>query len=162
MRIGAGRRGGGKTSGCSDYSEQPCRGWSEQPGIAASVRATAAGSAAYDGKHGTKPMNVTLKPFDFAQAVARAGLGTDGVPLAKASPVQGTGFQKALGQALDAVSKSQNDATSLQREVQLDNPTVSLEQTMVAMQKSQIAFSATLQVRNKLLQAYTDIMGMQV
>ena len=28
-------------------------------------------------------MNVTLKPFDFAQAVARAGLGTDGVPLTK-------------------------------------------------------------------------------
>ncbi len=28
-------------------------------------------------------MNVTLKPFDFAQAVARAGLGTDGVPLAQ-------------------------------------------------------------------------------
>ena len=28
-------------------------------------------------------MNVTLKPFDFAQAVARAGLGIDGVPLAR-------------------------------------------------------------------------------
>jgi flagellar hook-basal body complex protein FliE len=107
-------------------------------------------------------MNVTLKPFDFAQAVARAGLGTDGVPLAKSSPVQGAGFQKALGQALDAVSRSQNEATSLQREVQLDNPTVSLEQTMVAMQKAQIGFSATLQVRNKLVQAYSDIMGMQV
>jgi flagellar hook-basal body complex protein FliE len=84
------------------------------------------------------------------------------VPLAKAGAVQGAGFQKALGQALDAVSRSQNEATSLQREVQLDNPTVSLEQTMVAMQKAQIGFSATLQVRNKLLQAYTDIMGMQV
>ena len=76
--------------------------------------------------------------------------------------MQGTGFQKALGNALDAVSRSQNEATSLQREVQLDNPTVSLEQTMVAMQKAQIGFSATLQVRNKLVQAYTDIMGMQV
>jgi flagellar hook-basal body complex protein FliE len=107
-------------------------------------------------------MNVTLKPFDFAQAVARAGLGTDGVPLAKTSKVAGAGFQQALGQALDAVSRSQNGAESLQREVQLDNPTVSLEQTMVAMQKAQIGFSATLQVRNKLVQAYTDIMGMQV
>jgi flagellar hook-basal body complex protein FliE len=107
-------------------------------------------------------MNVTLKPFDFASAVARAGLGTDGVPLAKTGKADGVGFQKALGQALDAVSKSQTDATGLQREVQLDNPTVSLEQTMVAMQKAQIGFSATLQVRNKLVQAYTDIMGMQV
>ncbi len=107
-------------------------------------------------------MNVTMKPFDFAAAVARAGLGTDGVPLAKPGSVGGTGFQKALGQALDAVSKTQNDAASMQREVQLDNPTVSLEQTMVAMQKAQIGFQATLQVRNRLVQAYSDIMSMQV
>ena len=107
-------------------------------------------------------MNVTLKPFDFAQAVARAGLGTDGMPLAKGGAVAETGFQKALGQALDAVSKSQNETGRLQREVALDNPTVSLEQTMVAMQKAQIGFAATLQVRNRLVQAYSDIMGMQV
>jgi flagellar hook-basal body complex protein FliE len=50
----------------------------------------------------------------------------------------------------------------MQREVMLDNPTVSLEQTMVAMQKAQIGFAATLQVRNKLVQAYSEIMQMQV
>jgi flagellar hook-basal body complex protein FliE len=44
----------------------------------------------------------------------------------------------------------------------MDNPTVSLEQTMVAMQKAQIGFQATLQVRNKLVQAYSEIMQMQV
>ena len=108
-------------------------------------------------------MNVTLKPFDFASAVARAGLGADGVPIARPpGKVAGTGFQQALGSALDAVSRSQNDATRMQREVMLDNPTVSLEQTMVAMQKSQIGFQATLQVRNRLVQAYSDIMQMQV
>ncbi len=107
-------------------------------------------------------MNVTLKPFDFAQAVARAGLTTGGQPIAKGNPVEGAGFQQALSQALGAVSKSQTDAGALQREVQMDNPTVSLEQTMVAMQKAQIGFQATLQVRNKLVQAYSDIMSMQV
>src|SRR6476661_2006943 len=80
-------------------------------------------------RQGSKPaMNVTLKPFDFAQAVARAGLGTDGVPLGKGpAAAPEVGFQKALSQALGAVSKSQNDATAMQREVTLDNPTVSLE-----------------------------------
>lgn len=107
-------------------------------------------------------MNVTLKPFDFAQAVARAGLAANGQPLASAKAAGGVGFQQALSQALGAVSQSQNDAAALQREVQLDNPNVSLEQTMVAMQKSQIGFSAALQVRNKLVQAYSDIMQMQV
>ena len=37
-----------------------------------------------------------------------------------------------------------------------------LEETMVTMQKAQIGFQATLQVRNKLVQAYSDIMNMQV
>ena len=107
-------------------------------------------------------MNVTLKPFDFAQAVARAGLSTNGQPLQKSNAVEGPGFQQALTQALGAVSKSQNDATAMQREVQLDHPTVSIEQTMIAMQKAQIGFQATLQVRNKMVQAYSDIMSMQV
>ena len=109
-------------------------------------------------------MNVTLKPFDFAQAAARAGLTPTGQPLApKGAPVvEGAGFQQALGKALGAVSKSQIEATAMQREVQMDNPTVSLEQTMVAMQKAQIGFQATLQVRNRLVQAYSDIMNMQV
>jgi flagellar hook-basal body complex protein FliE len=107
-------------------------------------------------------VNVTLKPFDFAQAVARAGLSTNGQPLQSSTAVKGAGFQSALTQAIDAVNKSQNDAASMQREVQLDNPTVSLEQTMVSMQKAQIGFAAALQVRNKLVQAYTDVMQMQV
>lgn len=107
-------------------------------------------------------MNVTLKPFDFAQAVARAGLSTNGQPLERGKAVQAGGFQQALTQALGSVSQTQNEATRLQREVQMDNPTVSLEETMVAMQKAQIGFQATLQVRNRLVQAYSDIMNMQV
>ena len=108
-------------------------------------------------------MNVTLKPFDFAQAVARAGLATNGVPLARqGAAVQPGGFQQAMSRALGQVDASLADATRLQREVQLDSPTASLEQTMVAMQKAQIGFQATLQVRNRLVQAYSDVMNMQV
>lgn len=107
-------------------------------------------------------MNVTLKPFDFAQAVARAGLDTNGMPVSRGKAVQGAGFSQALSQALQSVSQTQNQASAMQREVQLDNPTVSIEETMVAMQKAQIGFQATLQVRNRLVQAYSDIMNMQV
>lgn len=72
------------------------------------------------------------------------------------------GFQGALKEALSSVSAAQNEATRLQREVQLENPKVSLEETMVAIQKAQIGFQATLHVRNRMVQAYTDIMNMQV
>lgn len=111
-------------------------------------------------------MDLKLKPFDFAQAVARAGLGTDGRPLApkvgKSTGVEAPSFSQAMTQALRGVSDTQHEAERLQREVQLDNPTVSLEETMVAMQKAQIGFQATVQVRNRLVQAYSDIMNMQV
>jgi flagellar hook-basal body complex protein FliE len=106
-------------------------------------------------------MDLKLKPFDFAQAVARAGLRTDGTPL-RPRAAGGAGFQDAMAQALQSVSRTQQEAATLQRELQLDNPSVSLEQTMVAMQKAQLGFQATLQVRNRLVQAYTEIMSMQV
>ncbi len=108
-------------------------------------------------------MDVTLKPFNFAQAAARAGLDTNGLPLQRGgSAVEGGGFQSQLSKALSAVSESQKAAADLQMQVQMGNPTVSLEETMVAMQKSQIGFQATMQVRNKLVQAYSEIMNMQV
>ena len=117
-------------------------------------------------------MDVRLKPFDFAAAVARAGLRTDGTPLAggasplgSASGVGGAGkagFGTALSDALKGVSDTQNQASWMQNELQMDNPTVSLEQTMVTMQKAQIGFQAAISVRNRLVQSYTDIMNMQV
>ncbi|MDC8786368.1 flagellar hook-basal body complex protein FliE [Roseateles koreensis] len=107
-------------------------------------------------------MDLKLKPFDFAQATARAGLAVNGQPLAKAKAAGGASFGDAMAQAMKGVSQTQNEAVRLQREVQLDNPTVSLEETMVAMQKAQIGFQATLQVRNRLVSAYSEIMNMQV
>ena len=110
-----------------------------------------------------RSVDLKLKPFDFASAVARAGLTPQGQPVAKAaSGVGGASFADAMSSALKSVSTQQNEASRLQREVQLDNPTVSLEETMVAMQKAQIGFQATLQVRNRLVSAYSEIMNMQV
>jgi flagellar hook-basal body complex protein FliE len=117
-------------------------------------------------------MDVKLKPFDFAAAVARAGLRPDGTPIAggpggvgSSSATSGAskaGFGSALSDALKGVSDMQNQAQTMQNELQMDNPTVSLEQTMVQMQKAQIGFQAAISVRNRLVQSYTDIMNMQV
>ena len=113
---------------------------------------------------------VRLKPFDFHAAVARAGLRADGLPrsaegggpaLDAAGGVQG-GFKAAMAQALQGVSGAQLEAQRLQRELSLDNPAVSVEETMLAMQKANLGFQATLQVRNRMLQAYSEIMNMQV
>ena len=94
-----------------------------------------------------------------------AGIRPTLVPRLSSPQVQGAaegGFSGALTSALGSVSAAQNHSARLQREVQMENPAVSLEQTMVAIQKAQIGFQATLHVRNRMVQAYTDIMNMQV
>jgi flagellar hook-basal body complex protein FliE len=108
-------------------------------------------------------MDVKLKPFDFSQAVARAGLRMDGQPLRAPAQVEGgENFANAMTKALKTTSSAQLEASRLQREFQLGNPTVSLEQTMVAMEKASLGFQAVVQVRNRLVSAYTEIMNMQV
>ncbi|RYF74929.1 MAG: flagellar hook-basal body complex protein FliE [Comamonadaceae bacterium] len=102
-------------------------------------------------------MDLRLSPVT-APIAARPG----GAARALQSPQDSGGFATALSGALKSVSAAQNQATDLQREVQMENPNVSLEQTMVAIQKSQIGFQATMHVRNRMVQAYTDIMNMQV
>ena len=109
--------------------------------------------------------DLRIKPFDFQAAVARAGLRADGLPRAggaEAATAAGGSFRTAMADALQGVSQSQVKADALQRELTLDNPNVSVEQTVMAMQKAQIGFQAALQVRNRLAQAYSDIMNMQV
>ncbi len=81
-----------------------------------------------------------------------------------ANPAAGSGanFTSALDQALKSVSQSQDNAAALQRQFQMGVESVSLEDTMVAMQKAQIGFQAAMSVRNRLVSAYSDIMNMQV
>jgi len=106
--------------------------------------------------------DLRIKPFDFQAAVARAGLRPDGMPATTGPSAAQGGFRSAMAEALGDVSRSQLEAQRLQRELTLDNPGVSVEQTMLAMQKAQVGFSAAVQLRNRLLQAYSEIMNMQV
>jgi flagellar hook-basal body complex protein FliE len=104
-------------------------------------------------------MDLKLTPVSMPTSV-RPGAGVR--PTTGAAGGVGGGFSTALKSALNSVSAAQNESTRLQQEVQMENPKVSLEETMVAIQKAQIGFTATLHVRNRMVQAYTDIMNMQV
>ncbi len=98
---------------------------------------------------------ISSTPINRSNAAAR-------ISAPQTSGVKDAGFSSALKGALKDVSNAQNNATQLQQEVQMENPNVSLEETMVAIQKAQIGFQATLHVRNRMVQAYSDIMNMQV
>jgi flagellar hook-basal body complex protein FliE len=71
-------------------------------------------------------------------------------------------FSDALKSSLQNVSDAQNGADQMGQRFAAGDNSVSLSDTMIAMQKASISFQATLQVRNKLVSAYHDIMNMQV
>ena len=71
-------------------------------------------------------------------------------------------FSDALKASLQNVSNAQIQADEMGKRFQAGDESVSLSDTMIAMQKASISFQATVQVRNKLVSAYHDIMNMQV
>jgi len=71
-------------------------------------------------------------------------------------------FGTMLSQAVNKVAETQQTAGNLSRAFEQGEPGVSLTQVMVATQKASVSFQAMTQVRNKLIDAYQEIMNMQV
>jgi flagellar hook-basal body complex protein FliE len=91
----------------------------------------------------TKPQN-SVSPVDAGTAPQKAG------------------FADALKASLDNVNQSQVGAEKLGQAFSMGDDKVSLSDVMISMQKANITFQATVQVRNKLVSAYHDIMNMQI
>jgi flagellar hook-basal body complex protein FliE len=80
-------------------------------------------------------------------------------------PVQETGgnttdFSALLQQSLAAVNDSQQSAGKMAEAFETGAANTSLADVMVATQKASVSFQAALQVRNKLVEAYKDVMNM--
>ena len=102
-----------------------------------------------------------LAEMRAAMAAAKGG----GVAKAAESGVVGgskVDFASVLRSSLDGVAQAQNKATSMQNAFVMGDDKVSLSDTMIAKQKASISFQATMQVRNKVVEAYNSIMNMSV
>jgi flagellar hook-basal body complex protein FliE len=75
--------------------------------------------------------------------------------------LQGPTFAGALQNALSGVDASQHKAENIAAAYERGEVT-DVAQVMLARQEASVSFEATLQVRNKLLSAYQDIMRMGV
>ncbi|CDG18007.1 flagellar hook-basal body complex protein FliE [Xenorhabdus doucetiae] len=80
---------------------------------------------------------------------------------AKPMPVQG-GFASQLTAAVEKINQTRLDAAKQAQNFTLGAPGVELNDVMVNMQKSNISLQMGIQVRNKLVGAYHEIMNMQV
>ena len=70
-------------------------------------------------------------------------------------------FSSVLKQALDHVNSLQQDSTSRMRAIETGAST-DLVGAMIAAQKSSLSFQALMQVRNKVVSAYEEVMRMQI
>ena len=70
-------------------------------------------------------------------------------------------FQKLLTDAVGSLSKLQSEADSSAAQLAAGQP-VELHQVMLATEKANIAFELAVQVRNKVVEAYQEVMRMQV
>ena len=83
-------------------------------------------------------------------------------PVAETQSTQGVDFSNMLKQSLEKVNSTQKQAGQLTEAFQAGDPNTDIAQVMVALQKASVSFEAMKQVRNKLVDAYQEIMRMQV
>ena len=71
-------------------------------------------------------------------------------------------FAAMLKAAVDEVNSAQMDAKQLTRQFEAGDPDVNLQDMVLSLQKASLSFQTMVQVRNKLVSAYQEIMNMQV
>ncbi len=89
-------------------------------------------------------------------SLASKAAGQDGV-----APAGNADFGQALKAALDQVNAAQQDAATATERFDLA-PDANLHDVMMSLQKASLSFQAMVQVRNRLVSAYQEIMNMQV
>lgn len=86
------------------------------------------------------------------------GLSTSGVGGASKAPSFGDIFENAI----DKVNETQKASGALSTAYEQGDPNVDITDVMIASQKASISFQAMLQVRNKLVDAYRDVLNMPI
>lgn len=76
--------------------------------------------------------------------------------------VKETGFSDTLSKAINHVADIQNEASAMQKSYLRGEEMFDITQVMIQSQKASVAFQALTQVRNKVVQAYEEIMKMPV
>lgn len=104
----------------------------------------------------------TISPNELLQRLRDLSSRVEGGVAAAGSEPGAPDFSQMLKQSLDQVNAAQRQAASLGQAYEFGDPSVSISELTLAMQRSSLAFQAATQVRNKLVSAYKEIMSMQV
>ena len=104
----------------------------------------------------TRNLEQMLAELRAASAVAQ------GKPATVAQDAQGADFGLALKAAIDQVNAAQQQAQQMTQDFAVGKENVNLQDVMINLQKASLSFQQMVQVRNKLVTAYQDVMNMPV
>ncbi|HTC39272.1 MAG TPA: flagellar hook-basal body complex protein FliE [Steroidobacteraceae bacterium] len=85
-----------------------------------------------------------------------------GISEAPAPAAQPSDFANLMKNSVDHIASMQNQATALADAYESGDKSVDLTKVMLEVQKASLAFKAMTEVRNKLVDAYTQVMNMSV
>jgi len=106
-----------------------------------------------------------MSPIGSINPLATSALGRLDAPLPKVglAPAGGApseGFSQLLDGVISTVANKQAESQAITRKVLLGE-TDQIHQSMIAMQEASVAFSLMVEVRNKLVDSYQELMRMQ-
>jgi flagellar hook-basal body complex protein FliE len=93
---------------------------------------------------------------------ASAGAAKPAMADKEASAVAGPGFAQLLKQGINQVNSAQASASQMATAFERGTPGVELPQVMLEMQKASVSFRALTEVRNRMVNAYQEIMNMPI
>jgi flagellar hook-basal body complex protein FliE len=97
------------------------------------------------------------------RALQARAAGTPAEIASPAAPATGMpDFASLMKDSVDRIASMQNQATALAGAYETGDKSVDLTKVMLEVQKADLAFRAMTQVRNKLVDAYTQVMNMSV
>ena len=82
-------------------------------------------------------------------------------PIATTGPATGGGFNAVLGGVLDNIKGTQNDSAQ-QVASWMNGEQTDIHQVAMSIQKAGLTFEIAMEVRNKVMQAYQEVMRMQI
>ena len=85
-----------------------------------------------------------------------------GISEAPPAATQPSDFANLMKNSVDHIASMQNQATALAEAYETGDKSVDLTKVMLEVQKASLAFKAMTEVRNKLVDAYTQVMNMSV
>ena len=103
-----------------------------------------------------------MSDFDVSRILAEIRTNTAIAQGIKPAEANGPDFSSMLKNSIENVNNLQKTSAEMTTAFELGEPGVTLVESMIAMQKAGIAFQSMVQVRNKLLSAYQEIMSMPV